>query len=95
MIESKYHRNRFFFFLLIFALALAIWPTLAVAQTVTGTLQGTVTDSKGAVIPGVDVVVRNEETGQERNLRTNSEGIYTATFLPLGTYSIKASGQGF
>ena len=34
------------------------------AQTVTGTLQGTVSDSKGAVVPGADVVIRNIETGQ-------------------------------
>ena len=71
------------------------WSVAIHAQTVTGTLQGTVTDIKDAVVPGVDVVVRNLETGQERNLRTNNEGVYTASFLPLGSYSVTASGQGF
>ena len=52
-------------------------------------------DSKGAVVPGADVVVRNMETGQERNLKTGSEGTYLATFLPLGRYTITASGPGF
>ncbi len=65
------------------------------AQTVTGTLQGTVSDSRGAVVPGADVVVRNMETGQERNVKTGREGTYLATFLPLGRYTITASGPGF
>jgi hypothetical protein len=87
--------QRFLLLALAFTLTL-IWLTpVTSAQTVTGTMQGTVSDSKGAVIPGADVVIRNVETGQERNLRTNSDGVYTATFLPLGRYSVTASGQGF
>src|SRR5258705_3301277 len=80
---------------LAFVSALLLLPCVVSAQTVTGTLQGTVTDSKGSVIPGADVVIRNMETGQERNLRTNSEGAYSAAFLPLGRYSITASAAGF
>jgi outer membrane receptor protein involved in Fe transport len=80
---------------LIFVALLLLVPTVAVAQTVTGTLQGTVSDSKGALVPGAEVVVRNMETGQERNLKTGSEGTYLATFLPLGRYTITASGPGF
>ncbi len=76
-------------------LTLVFLPKIASAQTVTGTLQGTVSDSRGAVVPGADVVVRNMETGQERNLKTNGEGRYDATFLPLGRYSVTASGTGF
>jgi len=64
-------------------------------QTVTGTLRGTVSDSKGAVVPGAEVVIRNMETGQERTLKTESEGLYVAPFLPLGRYSVTASGPGF
>src|SRR5215218_7174248 len=76
--------------------ALLLFLAVAVsAQTVTGTLQGTVSDSKGALVPGAEVVVRNMETGQERNLKTGSEGTYLATFLPLGRYTITASGSGF
>src|SRR5687767_8536593 len=94
MFEQKSFQHRFIFL----TLALSFSFLLAAesqAQTVTGTLQGTVYDTKGAVVPGVDVLVRNLETGQERNLRTNSDGSYTASFLPLGRYSIKVSGQGF
>jgi len=70
-------------------------PTIAAAQTVTGTLRGTVSDSKGAVVPGADVIIRNMETGQERTLKTGSEGVYVAPFMPLGRYTITATGPGF
>lgn len=70
-------------------------PAIAAAQTVTGTLQGTVMDSKGAVVPGAEVAIRNMETGQVRNLKTSGEGTYSATFLPLGRYTITVSGTGF
>jgi outer membrane receptor protein involved in Fe transport len=76
-------------------LVLLFLPGLAAAQTVTGTLRGTVSDSKGAVVPGADVVIRNMETGQERTLKTGGEGVYVAPFMPLGRYTITATGPGF
>jgi len=74
---------------------LLLLPAAVAAQTVTGTLRGTVSDSKGAVVPGADVVIRNMETGQERTLKTGSEGVYVAPFLPLARYTITATGPGF
>src|SRR5215216_3394288 len=91
MFDLKTNR-RFFFLSLMFVLLVA---PATFAQTVTGTLQGTVTDSKGAVIPGAEVVVLNAETGQVRNLKANGEGFYVASFLPLGRYKITASQTGF
>jgi hypothetical protein len=67
----------------------------AAAQTVTGTLQGTVSDAKGDSVSGADVVVRSVETGAERNLKTNSEGFYIASFLPIGKYTVTATVKGF
>src|ERR1044071_7664937 len=67
----------------------------AFAQTVTGTLQGTVRDPNGAVVPGATVLIRNVETGQERTATTNDEGLYVATFLPVGRYDVTGSGRGF
>ncbi len=66
-----------------------------IAQTVTGTLQGTVTDANGAVVPGAEIVLHNVDTGQERTLKTNSEGFYLASFVPLGRYTVSASQKGF
>jgi len=73
--------------------ALAVTPVSA--QTVTGTLQGTVTDSGGGVLPGVSVSVKNEETGAVREVVTNEVGFYNATFLAIGRYSITLKLDGF
>src|SRR5688500_14096651 len=75
---------------LVLALALP-----AAAQTVTGTIQGTVTDTSGGVLPGVTITVTQVDTGTERAIVTNAEGIYTAPFLQIGRYAVKAELAGF
>src|SRR5215217_5089820 len=76
-------------------LVLLVLPAAASAQTVTGTVQGTVSDSSGALVSGADVAIRNMDTGQQRNVKTGGEGTYSASFLPLGRYTVTASGPGF
>ena len=44
----------------------------------TSTLQGTVTDTQGAVMPGVTIVVKNTATGAERTVTTDAAGQYVA-----------------
>jgi hypothetical protein len=61
----------------------------------TSTLQGTVTDTQGAIVPGVTVVIRNQATGLERTLQTDGAGQYQAAALPPGTYRIETHLQGF
>src|SRR5262249_7416436 len=61
----------------------------------TGTIQGTVTDASGGVLPGAGISLRNRETGQERSLTTNERGFYTATFLPIGKYRVEATLPGY
>jgi hypothetical protein len=80
-----------------FGFMLAVWamPAPVRAQTVTGTVQGTITDQTGAVIPGVTVTLRNADTGQERIVTTNDDGAYSAPFLPLGRYNVTASISNF
>jgi hypothetical protein len=65
------------------------------AQTVTGTLSGTVTDATSAVISGAKVTAKNTETGLAREVVTNTEGYFHMTFLPLGVYDVTAEAQGF
>jgi outer membrane receptor protein involved in Fe transport len=65
------------------------------AQTFRGGIQGTVTDSSGASIVGADVTVKSTETGLVRTVKTNDEGDFVFTELPLGSYSVTASKQGF
>jgi hypothetical protein len=67
----------------------------AVAQTVTGTIQGTVVDTSGGVLPGATVTVRNTDTGAERTVAANESGFYSAPYVQLGTYSVKAELSGF
>jgi len=60
-----------------------------------GTVQGVVRDPQGAVMPNVDVTVRNVGTGVETRLKTNSVGFYFATELVPGAYLVRFRAQGF
>src|SRR5689334_18226527 len=93
MFRSK--SNRQFLILTLICAAFLLLPAMVQAQTVTGTMQGTVSDAKNAVLPGAQVIIRNMDTGQERTLQTNGEGAYIASFLPLGRYTVTASSTGF
>lgn len=59
------------------------------------TLTGTVTDSTGAIVPGVKITVANPNIGITRDTVSNSAGEYTVAKVPLGTYSITAEAAGF
>jgi hypothetical protein len=65
------------------------------AQTVSGTLRGTITDSTGAVVPNATVVVRSTETGLERTVVSSDDGLYNIPFLPVGTYVVEATRGDF
>jgi Carboxypeptidase regulatory-like domain len=65
------------------------------AQVVGGTISGTVSDGDGAVIPGATVVIRNQETGGERHLVSDSSGIYAAPSIPVGVYTVSVARDGF
>ncbi len=78
-----------------FLLTLLLFFATAVLAQSTATLQGTVTDPKGAAIPNASVVVRNKATSFERTTRTDSEGNYQVAALPAGAYSVEVRLQGF
>ncbi|MDQ3486770.1 MAG: TonB-dependent receptor [Acidobacteriota bacterium] len=67
----------------------------AAAQTVTGTIQGTVSDTSGGVLPGVTVVIKNTDTGGERTVVTNEAGLYNAPFIQIGRYTMTATLASF
>ena len=76
--------------------AFAALALFAPAQETTGSISGTITDSSGANIKGATVTLTNTDRGHvERTLRTTSVGFFTATSLPLGTYSVKVTDAGF
>src|SRR6267143_3807491 len=67
------------------------------AQTsrIGATLQGTVTDSSGAVIPNAKVTLRNALTNQSRSLETNNQGFFRAEQLAVGTFDVRVEQAGF
>src|SRR5688572_18406095 len=74
----------------------ALVPRLALAQSAaTGTIEGSIADQTGAVLPGVTVVVKNVDTNQTRELVTDDNGRYRATALQPGTYEVSATLTGF
>jgi hypothetical protein len=65
------------------------------AQYPTGRIVGTVTDTSGAPIPGVKIVVTNSNTGFNRETVTDAEGNFQVPQLPIGTYRASAEHSGF
>src|SRR6266545_6151343 len=60
-----------------------------------GTIRGTVTDQKGAAVPGASVKVSDLATDISRDLTTNSEGEYEAAGLKSGNYRVTVTAPGF
>ncbi|MHC4178766.1 MAG: TonB-dependent receptor, partial [Planctomycetota bacterium] len=82
--------------LLTFLVGLALLaPGLASAQSIYGTLVGTVTDSSGGVVPDAAITVTNVRTGEVRVLTTDNRGSYRAVNLNPGEYTVEAQLTGF
>src|SRR5581483_7201249 len=64
-------------------------------QTNRGTVTGTISDTAGAVIPNVPVVLTNMETGAKSETVSTGTGNYSLLQLPVGTYTLTVSKEGF
>src|SRR5262245_57608767 len=80
---------------LAFLTAAILVPAVVVAQAVTGTILGTVTDDTGAVLPGATVTLTHVETGRTRVVVADASGQFTAPSLPTGAYTLSAELAGF
>jgi hypothetical protein len=67
----------------------------AAAQSVLGSISGTVRDTSGAAIPNAKVALHRVETGTERIVTSGATGEYEAINVDAGTYSITVSANGF
>ncbi|HSL22304.1 MAG TPA: TonB-dependent receptor [Vicinamibacterales bacterium] len=76
-------------------LTLCAVPAFGQSQAINGTIEGTIVDPSGAVLPGVTVTVTNMDTGTSRSVVTNENGVYRAPLLPLGAYFVSAELSGF
>src|SRR5438552_10676948 len=76
---------------------LCLWgsaPSLR-AQTLKGTILGTITDSSQAVMPGVQVSATETNTNAARTVTTNGSGFYSFPNLDPGVYRVEAQHSGF
>jgi hypothetical protein len=80
---------------MIVPLCLCIVALPGMAQTVTGSIRGTITDSTGAIVPGATVTATNTATGVETAAKANEAGEYSIRFLQIGQYKLTAKAQGF
>jgi Carboxypeptidase regulatory-like domain/TonB-dependent Receptor Plug Domain/TonB dependent receptor len=76
-------------------LVVVVLAVAAVGQSFRGGILGTITDASGASVAGAQVTATNTGTGLVRESTTDADGNYNFTELPLGTYSITATKQGF
>jgi hypothetical protein len=65
------------------------------AQSVSGSLSGTVVDAQGAVVPAANVSVRNTATGSLRQVTTSNAGTYAVPALPAADYQLTVEAPGF
>ena len=77
---------------LLFVVSLA---SVARGQSADATLQGTVTDPTGAVVPASQINILSQTTGVSRDARSNSSGFFAAPNLTPGRYKVTIAAAGF
>jgi hypothetical protein len=75
--------------------ALVLAATLSSSAQSTGSIQGIITDSSGAAIPGAVIIVKNSAQSLQRTAKSSSTGDYNVPALPAGPYVIEVQAQGF
>ena len=80
---------------LLLAAPCLLFPSVALAQSSTASVKGTVRDASGSVIPAADVVLTNPQTNVERKAVTNDVGAYVFLNIIPGEYRLQASKAGF
>ena len=81
---QRFIRDLFLFFAVTFA---------AHAQTITGTVTGTLIDSSGAAVAGASVTLKSETTAQSRIVRTNEAGDFVFNAVIPGRYMVRAERE--
>ena len=76
-------------------LSIACFTSVAVSQETLGSMNGTVTDSTGAVVQGASVKARAIATNLEVNAQSKNDGSFSISDLPIGTYQVTFTKEGF
>lgn len=76
-------------------LMLAFGAGILFGQGGSGTINGTVYDQSGSIVPGAQIILTREGTGDLRRVQSNADGFFALVALPVGTYSIEIEYEGF
>src|SRR5712672_2645558 len=95
MIEGLMRKTRARCVFLLFSLMLSPFSAFVATADTGGSISGTVTDQTGAVVPDTTVTALNLDTTVQQTTKTNSNGSYTLTNLPVGRYEIEIIRDGF
>src|SRR5262245_1697032 len=77
------------------ACVLAAQGGASAAQRQSAVLEGTVQDATGAVVTRAPVTIRDADTNLARTVRTDSLGTFRLPDLPIGTYEVRVTSDGF
>jgi len=77
------------------AVGAALSCLLVSAQTITGSITGTITDSSGSVVPSSKVTATNTGTGVVTSTAPSASGVYNLLYLPTGSYTVTVESAGF
>src|ERR1700733_8377869 len=76
--------------------SLATSSRVAAQSTIaTGSIQGTITDASGAVVPSAKITITNQDTGQALAVNTNASGAYNSGPVVPGNYTVRGEAKGF
>ena len=89
------HRPRWWGSILVGAVVMLLCGIPALAQVDQGTINGTVTDSSGAVVQNAQVTLTDTDTGLVLKSPTSSNGYYVFSPVKIGHYTVSASAPGF
>src|ERR1700676_726795 len=77
------------------ALAIFLSVSAGIAQQITGSVTGTVTDPTGATVSGAKVKLTNTGTGAVQDATTDGSGDFRFLLLPPGNYALQVTTPGF
>jgi hypothetical protein len=81
-------------FILLTVSVFALTAAIAVGQSTTGTIDGTVKDTKGAVVPGATVTITGQTAGFKQTTTSNDAGVFHVERVPVGRYKITVGATG-
>lgn len=92
---SKIYAQTIRFMVVCLSLAFITSSGFGQSQATTGNIEGRVVDPQQAVVANASVIARNQETGLEKTVTTDTDGNYRIVLLPPGAYTVRATSSGF